>query len=104
VYIISDFRGMNDAAELHLTKLSQHCDVVLMFVYDALEQNLPSKGHYRFTDGSRDVVIDTNDTQRLTSYHEHFEYRQQQLEQLAKKKRMTFMQCSTTDDPIQRLR
>jgi uncharacterized protein (DUF58 family) len=104
VYIISDFRGMNDAAELHLTKLAQHCDVVLVFVYDALEQDLPTKGHYRFTDGSRDVVIDTNDTQRLTSYHEHFEYRQQQLEQLAKKRRMTFIQCSTTDDPIQRLR
>ncbi|MDP3007959.1 MAG: DUF58 domain-containing protein [Methylococcales bacterium] len=104
VYIISDFRGMNDAAELHLTKLSQHCDVVLVFVYDALEQDLPTKGHYRFTDGSRDVVIDTNDTQCLANYHEHFEHRQQQLEQLAKKRRMSFIQCSTTDDPVQRLR
>ena len=104
VYIISDFRGMNDSAELHLTKLAQHCDVVLVFVYDALEQNLPTKGHYRFTDGSRDLLIDTSDTQRLASYHEHFECRQQQLEQLAKKRRMTLIQCSTTDDPIQRLR
>jgi hypothetical protein len=104
VYIISDFRGMNDAAELHLAKLSRHCDVVLLFIFDALEQDLPSKGHYRFTDGSRDVVIDTSNQQRLLSYHQHFEQRQQQLEQLAKKCRITFIQCSTTDDPIQRLR
>jgi uncharacterized protein (DUF58 family) len=104
VYIISDFRGINDAAELHLTKLSQHCDVVLIFVSDSLEQNLPTKGDYRFTDGSRDVVIDTSDTQRSESYHQHFEHRRQQLEQLAKKRRMSFIQCSTTDDPIQRLR
>lgn len=104
VYILSDFRGMNDAAELHLAKLAQHCDVVLIFVCDPLEQNLPTKGHYRFTDGSRDVVIDANDSQRLASYHQHFEQRQQQIEQLAKKRRLTFIQCSTTDDPIQRLR
>jgi hypothetical protein len=58
-YIISDFRGINDAAETHLAKLSQHCDVVLILIYDPLERNLPEKGRYRFTDAVRDVVIDT---------------------------------------------
>jgi len=104
VYIISDFRGINDASALHLTKLSQHCEVVLIFVYDPLEQDLPTKGRYRFTDGSRDVVIDTSDQQRLMSYHKHFEQRRQYLEQIAKKRGLTFIQCSTIDDPIQRLR
>jgi len=104
VYIISDFRGINDVAGLHFAKLAQHCEVVLIFIYDPLEQDLPTKGHYRFTDGSRDVVVDTNDQQRLASYHQHFEQRRQQLEQIAKKRGLTFIQCSTIDDPIQRLR
>jgi len=118
VYIISDFRGINDQVETHLAKLARHCQVVLIFVYDPLESRLPDKGRYRFiardaaslsgtgaaTDDVRDVVIDTGDRQRLLKYHQHFSERLHQLEQIAKKMGLVFIQCSTTDDPIQRLR
>ncbi|MDD5580382.1 MAG: DUF58 domain-containing protein [Methylobacter sp.] len=104
VYIISDFRGINDKAEIHLAKLSQHCDVVLIFVYDPLESSLPAKGRYRFTDDERDVVIDTSDQQRLLNYQHRFVQRQKRLELLAKKMSLAFIQCSTADDPIHSLR
>ncbi|MFI3155280.1 MAG: DUF58 domain-containing protein [Methylococcaceae bacterium] len=132
VYIISDFRGINDQVESYLAKLSRHCEVVLIFVYDPLESHLPEKGRYRFiardgvyaagqsgtgaaiardgvyaagqTDDKRDVVIDTGDRQRLLKYQRHFAERLDQLEQIAKKMGLGFIQCSTTDDPIQRLR
>lgn len=118
VYIISDFRGINGQVETYLAKLSRHCEVVLIFVYDPLESQLPEKGRYRFTamdaaslsgtgaaaDDVRDVVIDTGDRQRLLKYQQHFSGRLNQLEQIAKKMGLAFIQCSTTDDPIQRLR
>ncbi len=121
VYIISDFRGINDQVETHLAKLSRHCEVVLIFVYDTLESQLPEKGCYRFIarDGvyaaslsgtgaaagdQRDVVIDTGDRQQLLKYQQHFTQRLDQLEQIAKKMGLALIQCSTTDDPIQRLR
>ena len=104
VYIISDFRGINDKAETHLSKLSQHCEMVLIFVYDPLESSLPAKGRYRFTDDERDVVIDASDQQRLLSYQQHFVQRQQRVEQIAKKMGLAFIQCSTAEDPIQSLR
>jgi len=46
--------------------------VVLIFIYDPLESSLPAKGRYRFTDDTRDVVIDASDQQRLISYRQHF--------------------------------
>jgi len=104
VYIISDFRGINDQAETHIAKLSEHCEVVLIFIYDPLESSLPNKGRYRFTDDERDVVIDTSDQQRLLSYQQRFVQRQQRLELLAKKRGLVFIQCSTVEDPIQCLR
>ena len=104
VYIISDFRGINDQAETHIAKLSQHCEVVLIFVYDPLETSLPAKGRYRFTDDERDVVIDASDQQRLLSYHQRFDQRLQRLESLAKKRGLAFIQCSTSEDPLQCLR
>jgi len=104
VYIISDFRGINDQAETHIAKLSEHCEVVLIFIYDPLESSLPAKGRYRFTDDERDVVIDSSDQQRLLSYQQRFIQRQQRLELLAKKRGLAFLQCSTLEDPIQCLR
>jgi len=121
VYIISDFRGINDQVETYLAKLSRHCEVVLVFIYDPLESHLPEKGRYRFiardgvyaaslsgtgaaTGDNRDVVIDTADRQRIMKYQQHFTERLQQLEQIAKKMGLAFIQCSTTDDPINCLR
>jgi len=104
VYIISDFRGIDAKAESHLAKLAQHCDVVLIFIYDPLESSLPSSGRYRFTDEQREVIFDANDQRQLINYQQHFEQRLQQVQQIAKKKAMMFVQCSTTDDPIQALR
>lgn len=104
VYIISDFRGINDQVETYLAKLSRHCEVVLIFVHDPLESHLPEKGRYRFTDDVRDVVIDTGDRQLIMKYQQHFTERLHQLEQIAKKMGLAIIQCSTTDDPIQRLR
>jgi uncharacterized protein (DUF58 family) len=103
VYIISDFRGMSDKAETHLLKLSQHCDVVLVMVYDPLESALPVKGRYRFTDDNRDVVVDA-DSGAAVQYQQRFALRQQRLNQLAQSRGLALMQCSTGDDPVQRLR
>jgi len=104
VYIISDFRGINDQSEAHIAKLAQHCEVVLIFIYDPLESSLPPNGRYRFTDNERDVVINTNDQIQQLTYQHRFNQRKQKLEFLAKKMRLKLIQCSTTEDPIQCLR
>ena len=103
VYIISDFRGLDDASELHLARLAKHCEIILLFVYDQLETALPDKGQYRFTDGKNDIVIQASDTQRL-AYQQQFEQRLERLKQLAKRLRLTLIQCSTEHEPIQCLR
>jgi uncharacterized protein (DUF58 family) len=104
VYLISDFRGFNEKVESHLKKLSRHCSVVLIFVYDPLESQLPTKGRYRFTDETRDVVIDSQDEQRLLTYQQRFIERQQQLEQFAMTRSLALVKCNTTADPLSCLR
>ena len=104
VYIISDFRGVNQKAENHLAKLSRHCDVVIIQVFDPLESHLPAKGRYRFTDGQRDAVIDTGDKQRILSYQQHYQDRLDYLQQIANKTGLKILQCSTAEDPLEVLR
>jgi uncharacterized protein (DUF58 family) len=104
VYIISDFRGVNQKAENHLAKLSRHCDVVIIQVSDPLESHLPAKGRYRFTDGQRDAVIDTGDKQRILSYQQRYQDRLDYLQQIANKTGLKILQCSTAEDPLEVLR
>ena len=104
VYLISDFRGFNEKAESHLKKLSRHCSVILIFVYDPLESQLPTRGRYRFTDEVRDVVIDSQDEQQLLTYQQRFIERQQHLEQFAMTRNLVLVKCNTTADALSCLR
>ena len=104
VYLISDFRGLDVQVENSIARLEKHCDVVLIQVYDPLESSLPEQGRYRFTDGINDVLVDSDDRERVSGYHQRFQTHQHTLQSLAKKMHMAFIQCSTHDIPLQVLR
>ncbi len=103
VYIISDFRGLDAAAENHLALLARHCEVVLLHVYDPLETQLPDKGRYRFTDKIRDLVIDCGDKKILEDYQKRFQKRQCGLTELSRKLRLGLCSCSTQQAPFEAL-
>lgn len=100
VFIISDFRGLNIAAERHLAHLARHCDVVLVHIFDPLETELPVKGQYRFTDGLREVFIDTQDKNKSQEYHQRFLNRQQYLQQLCRKLSISWLSCQTNQSAL----
>lgn len=103
VFILSDFRGLNAAAENHLANLARHCDVVLVQIVDPLESSLPAKGRYRFIDGIREVTIDSGDSRRLLEYRQRFQSRQQYLQQLCRKLHLSWLSCGTARQPVEAL-
>jgi len=103
VFILSDFRGLNPAAEIHLANLARHCDVVLVQIYDPLESRLPEKGRYRFTDSLREVWIDSGDKRRLLDYQQRFHQRREYLQQRCRQLRISWLSCSTHQQAIDAL-
>jgi uncharacterized protein (DUF58 family) len=103
LYIISDFRGLTPFAEMQLAKLSQHCDVVLIFVYDELEQHLPTSGQYRFTQNGDDVIVEANSKKSIEHY-QRFLAKQTQLQELAKQRGMILISVNTQADALACLR
>ncbi|MCQ8182005.1 DUF58 domain-containing protein [Methylomonas sp. SURF-1] len=95
VYILSDFRGLNAAAERHLANLAKHCEVVMVHIADPLEIRLPDKGRYRFTDGLREILFDTADRQRAQVYQQRFADRRRLLQKLSSQLRLLLIPCST---------
>ncbi len=101
VFIISDFRGLDQTVEHYLMRLSRHCEVGLIFMYDPLEKQLPQQGRYRLSDGDTEFVIDTTDQQRAHRYQQKFVRHQQRLRTLTLQYGMSWITCCTTDDAVQ---
>lgn len=100
VFILSDFRGISATAENYLASLSRHCEVTLIMISDPLETRLPDKGRFRFTDNIRDILVDSGDRRRLLDYQQQFQQRQQHLQQLGRKLRISWLACLTNQQPV----
>ncbi|MGX2038667.1 DUF58 domain-containing protein [Methylocaldum sp. MU1018] len=98
VFVFSDFRQLTAAGEASLSRLSRHCDLVLVFIFDPLEQRLPT-GSRRFSDGRRDVVLNA-DARTVDAYERSFQAREERLRELARRHGVRLVPCRTTDEPF----
>ena len=98
IFLISDFRYLNSQAESHLIQIAKHNDVVMLFIYDPLESQLPPSGRYRLSDGQSDVTVNTEAQEKVIKYHKRFEQHQAHLQKLLNRHRL--LACATTDDPV----
>ncbi|MGH8560166.1 MAG: DUF58 domain-containing protein [Methylococcales bacterium] len=100
IFLLSDFRGLNPHTESLLLRLTRHCDVVPILIYDPLECRLPERGSYRISNGAKRMTLYLSDDQYQVEYREKFRYRQDCLRRLALKQRIKFLECSTVDEPL----
>lgn len=100
IFLLSDFRRLDERDESELLRLSRHNDLVMIFIHDPLERDLPPPGIYRVSDGEREYVLDTFDPGRAAEYRRRFEDHQRRLERLARRHGIFLIQCSTRDDPV----
>jgi len=59
VFVISDFHGFDDIALQHLALIAKHSDMIAAHISDPMEQRLPATGSYGFTDGTRNIKLNT---------------------------------------------
>lgn len=104
IFLISDFRGFDAQSESVLTQISRHNDVMMLFIHDPLEQQLPDEGIYRMGDGRQVLPIDTSNPVARADYHDNFVEKEQNLEAVCKRHGLSFLSISTQDEPLDYLR
>jgi len=104
VCIVSDFRGLEAAAESQLVQIARHNEIILIQLYDWLETRLPDRGQYRL--GSADKVISFNAANKKfkAEYMHHYQSRLEKLQQLSRRYGLTWLQCATDESPLNGLR
>ncbi|MEX2524247.1 MAG: DUF58 domain-containing protein [Gammaproteobacteria bacterium] len=100
IFLISDFRHLDESAETQLLHLARHNDVAMIHVYDILEEQLPPPGRYRLTDGEQEILLDTADKERVQQYRQRFHHHLERLTRLARKGNIHLLACTTEDDPL----
>jgi uncharacterized protein (DUF58 family) len=101
IFLISDFRYMTESDENQIIRLSKHNDMILIYVCDPLEIDLPGGGQYRISDGEQDMSIDTYNRDYINNYHIRHEQHAERLSRLSRMGNIFLITCTTKDDPLQ---
>ncbi len=75
VVLITDAAGADAATSRLLTEIARHNDVVVVFVFDALEADLPTAGGLVVGDGERQMEVDAGSDLRRDFARDFREYR-----------------------------
>ncbi len=99
LFLLSDFRSLDETAEAHLIHLARHNDIVLIFIHDQLEKKLPPSGNYRLNNGQRTITIDTGSRTLKKTHTERFHTHEAQLRDLCRRAGIHMLTCTTDQDP-----
>ncbi|MBI2993268.1 MAG: DUF58 domain-containing protein [Gammaproteobacteria bacterium] len=100
VFLLSDFRDLDERAESQLVRLGRSTDLVMVMLHDPLERDLPPPGQYPLSNGRDEFLLDTFNTAVVGRYRERFVERSGRLELLARRNGMHFILCGTHEDPL----
>ncbi|MFZ5604010.1 MAG: DUF58 domain-containing protein [Pseudomonadota bacterium] len=104
VFLISDFQHFEPDTLQHLTLCARHSDLVGIQIQDPLEKQLPHSGAYGFTDGERNVRIDTSVRNVRKDYALNYVERQTQLREQLGSIAVPLIEIDTGDLITDRLR
>ena len=104
MFLISDFRHLDERSEAQIVQLAQHSDLVLIHVHDHLERELPRSGRYRFSDGAHSLTLDAGSREVRKKHQLRFEEHVARLQTLCRRSRMYLLPCGTDVDLVPYLR
>lgn len=99
VILASDFMGLDESCERHLSRLTQHNDMVALQVLDPIETQVPPAGRYPVSDGKRAAVLDLASPAAREHYRREVVEKQYLAGQTLQRYRIPVFTVGTMDDP-----
>jgi len=98
IYLFSDFRSIDEDAKRHISRLSQHNEIVCYLLTDGMDTQLPPPGNYSLTDGLTINRINTTAASMRTQYHNGEVQRIDDLSVYLKQQRIQLQALDSTDN------
>jgi len=100
VVILSDFQGLERAAQSYLSSVARHSEVLAVYLNDPLEKALPPPGRYRLVTGDEELAIDTHAAAARREYADAFNARFKSFGEFCNRYGVHLMPLSTDQDPV----
>ena len=104
VCLIGDGTGIDDQTRQYITRLTEHNDVLSVFVYDPLEQAIPEAGRLVFSDGSSQLEFDSADHKLRQAYQQDFQQRLDQMEATSRRHAIPLLPVHTEAPVAEQIR
>jgi uncharacterized protein (DUF58 family) len=104
VCLITDGDGVNPETRRHITRISEHNDVLTAFIYDPLEKDMPAAGRLRFADGEGQLEADTSNRKLRTAFQTEFEQRLEQMQSASRRFSIPLLPLDTSSPVSEQIR
>ena len=104
VCLITDANGLNTETRKHITRLSEHNDVLTAFIYDPLEKDMPAAGRLRFADGEGQLEADTSNRTLRTAFQNEFEQKLEWIQSASRRFSIPVLPLQTTTPVSEQMR
>lgn len=104
VVIVSDMQGANEQTRQILTRISQHNDVILGFIHDPMEKELPDARNLAISDGELQLTLPNDRGGIAKQYQQQFDTRTEQARQLLLHRQVPLLSISTSSSALNQIR
>lgn len=104
VVLISDLHGADQETAKLITRIAEHNDALVCFVYDPLEADLPSSGKLVVSDGDLQLQFDGTDADLRQQFARSFSDRFEQGRNLLLRRQVPVLPLQTSRPVIEQIR
>lgn len=104
VCLVTDGDGINPETLKHISRLSEHNDVLTTLIFDPLEKDLPAAGRLRFADDQHQLEAETSNRKLRLNFQSEFEKRQERIQSASRKFSIPVLPLQTITPVAEQLR
>lgn len=104
VCLIGDGAGIDDDTRKYVTRLTEHNDVLSVFIYDPLEQSLPEAGRLVFSDGLSQLEFNTGERALREAFSRDFQRRVSRMQATSRRHAIPLLPVHTAAPVLDQVR
>jgi len=104
VCLVGDGTGIDEETRKYVTRLTEHNDVLSVFIYDPLEQTMPAAGRLVFSDGFSQVEFNTAEKALRAAYSSDFEQRVAKMKATSRRNAIPLLPVHTAAPVLDQVR
>jgi uncharacterized protein (DUF58 family) len=104
ICLIGDGTGIDGDTRKHVTRLTEHNDVLSIFIHDPLEQEIPQAGRLVFSDGHKQIEFNTEEKALRDAYANDFQQRIDQMKSTSRKHSIPLLPVHTAAPVLEQVR